>query len=644
MITAPPIHRHAWFFPCLLLTLVVLVYANSFPAAFILDDLYIARDNPHFLEPNLITILRSDYWYGFENSGLYRPLTILSLLVNRWILGDGPLGFHLVNVLLHAGVTLLLWRVLLALQLDTAGARIAAILFAVHPLHIESVNVIVGRSELLVALLLLAGLLAARRDTLNARVAVACCFLLALLSKEHAIAFLVIVPLCDMFLARSYRVWLRRWPLYAALVAVAILWLLWREYGLVNPLPRSRITAAASPLATVDPVARVLSAIELQGLYLWKMLWGTNLQAVYSSSDLPEIIRAVISLRSVAVAVAAVVALWLCAWGWRRRVPVAFFALLYLVAFVPTANILLPIGVTFAERLAYFPSVWYCAAVGAGSAWLLRYSRWQRVIVVLMSGYALWLGGATLRRNPAYASELSLWSAEVRSNPADYLGWQSLAESYDSAGLSQEADAAYREMLALAPDYPGGLRSRTRFLLRMMRYEEALDTAMRVYAISRAGNDPADMSFDGLNVAEAYLGLGDYATALEYTEGTIVPQFRSQGRFLELRGKALANLGRDAEAVDDFARIAANAYNGELHYSYGQSLFRLGRLAEARQQLQLAVMSLNDAPSWNLFGVVCAELHDIPAALAAFERASVLDPGNEMYIGNLAKARRAAGR
>ena len=635
--------RHPWFTPLALALLAVLAYANSFPGAFILDDLHIARNNPLFAEFDFITLLRSDYWYGIENSGLYRPLTILSLYLNRLLLGDGPLGFHLVNVLLHAGVTVLLWRVLLRWGFPAVGAFVAGVIFALHPIHSEVVDVVVGRSELLAALLLLTALLIARQAEGVRVLAVCGCFLLAMFSKENAIVLLALLPLLDAFVAGSWRVWLRRWPLYLALVVTAAAWLLWREVGLINPLPRSRVTEAANPLAYVDGATRVLSALQLQGMYLIRMLLGIGLQAVYAPTDLPEMVNSATSLRGFAVIAALAAGGVLCTLGWRRRHPLALFALLYLVSFLPTANIVMPIGIAFAERLAYLPSIWYCAAIGVGSARVLETWRYNRFALAAIYGYALWLGGTTLQRNLDFVSEYALWSAEVRNNPEDYLAWQNLAEIHASAGRLQDADSAFRRMLELAPDYPGGLRSRTYFLLKHDRYEEALEPVTRAYALARAKDDPVDISFDGLDAAEVHLGLGNFETALRYVEGTSMLQLRAHYRFLELRGKALANLGRDKEAVEDFARVTADLHGSDIRYYHGQSLFRLGRVAEARQQLERAVRVKSDAPTWNLLGVACATLHDRPAAAQAFAQAVALAPENGDYRDNLVKARREAG-
>src|SRR5512139_4117850 len=138
-------------------------YANSFPGAFIADDVAIVRDNPLVNDPSLSRIFAADYWGEGAGSGLHRPLTILSYAVNRQLLGPGPAGVRAVNVLLHAAVSVLVAAVASAAGFGSSIGWVAAALFAVHPLHTEVVDIVTGRAELLSALFVLLALLTALR-------------------------------------------------------------------------------------------------------------------------------------------------------------------------------------------------------------------------------------------------------------------------------------------------------------------------------------------------------------------------------------------------------------------------------------------------------------------------------------------------
>lgn len=627
----------SWRSAVFLFIVALLAYANSFPGAFILDDLHIVQNNVLVSNPNLITIFRSDYWYGFENSGLYRPLTILSLAVNRMVLGEAVWGFHLVNVLLHAALTVLTYITLLRWGLARGIAFMAAALFAVHPIHADVVNIAVGRSELLVACFLMGGFCLARGEGGASKISVCLCYFAALLSKEHAITFLALLPLWTAFVNGFAPAWRRNWPLYIGLLLTTVCWSALYLYAPVQTMPRSIYSHEASPLAFVTWDVRVLTALLLQWLYLFKQVLPLGLQAVYSTADLPAFITSPWSVSGVLVIAGTLAAVGLVACGWRRRNLLALFAAFYAISFLPTANIFFPVGVTYAERLAYFPSLWFCVWVAVLLGWLSDVRGGKLLGSGLFVGYLLFLAVVCLWRNPDFSSETRLWNAEVVNNPEDYLGWQNLAESLANSRRYAEAERAYRRMSELAPDYPGGVRAWAAFLSGQGRHQEALLVSRRALEIALAREDFTAVAYDRVKLADSLIALGDHQEALSQLD-QIDPRMGLTTRLLELRGKALVGLGRYREAAKTIERIVEVGKKSDIRVTYALALINLARLAEARHQLEEDVKGRDSAEGWNLLGVVCALQHDWPSAIAAFERATKRDPDNYRYRENLKRA------
>ena len=135
--------------------LAVLPFLNGLTAGFTFDDGTIVRDNPRLAAPGKVGEIFTTHYFGgpLATGKNYRPVVLLTYAVQRWTTGTDPFPFHLVNVLLHAGTTLLFAAWLLALGMPRAPSVAAAALFAVVPIHAEAVTGIVGRAELLVALL-----------------------------------------------------------------------------------------------------------------------------------------------------------------------------------------------------------------------------------------------------------------------------------------------------------------------------------------------------------------------------------------------------------------------------------------------------------------------------------------------------------
>ena len=134
--------------------MAILAYAPTLRNGFVHDDTFVVVGNRLIGSlRNLPKIFLTDYWgttQSFDLSALtklYRPLVIVSFALNYAVGGLQPLGYHAVNILLHAGVSLAVYGVGVRLFLSRPGATVAAALFAVHPLHTEAVAGIVGRAE-----------------------------------------------------------------------------------------------------------------------------------------------------------------------------------------------------------------------------------------------------------------------------------------------------------------------------------------------------------------------------------------------------------------------------------------------------------------------------------------------------------------
>ena len=136
----------------------IVPYLNALPADFTFDDVGVISENVAVQIHPAADLLTYVYYPG----GLYRPLTMLTYAANASI-DARPWGYHLVNVVLHALVSIAVFFLARRLLDSAVAATVAALLFAVHPIHTEAVTGIVGRAELLAALGVLVSLLAVAR-------------------------------------------------------------------------------------------------------------------------------------------------------------------------------------------------------------------------------------------------------------------------------------------------------------------------------------------------------------------------------------------------------------------------------------------------------------------------------------------------
>ena len=611
----------------------LVAYANSFPGAFILDDHSIAEINPLVANFDLIAIFRTEYWGRNLATGLYRPLTILSLAVNQLVLGSAAWTFHLVNLLLHALVALLVYVALRRWTIPETVAFLTAAIFAVHPIHTEVVNEVVGRSELLAALfMLLAISCAANKGSRKSLILTAGCFTLALLAKEHAITLLVIIPLLDAFFARSWRAWQERWKLYATLGVVVIVWWFWKEFGVLHTGRPEVVHPIYAPLRHVDWIQRLLAAIALQWLYLGKLLLPLRLQAVYSGAHFFSANLLALSWATLLSGAGLLCAAVLCVVGVRRWQLLAFSFLLYVVALVPTSNILLPISVNFAERLLYFPSIWFSLLISAALVGGLRLIREERLFAAALTLYPLFLFVLCLLRNPAYGDENRLWRTDVQTDPQNVVAWLYLGESLRSSGDLQESDRAFRQMLTIAPDFSVGQRNYAALLIETGRAKEGIELALQ------AVKDPSnDLETTKLILAGGYLQVKDYEQTLFWLD-QIATFYQGLDDYWELRGRAYQGLGRYAEAVAAYEHVQGWPPGSDGPLYFGLSLFQVGRMDEAERMLRAGLQERNDPAGWNALGVILAQKGQLVDALELFKRAVELAPQNQFYRNNLDRA------
>src|SRR3989442_5687044 len=161
----------------------VVVYLGALWNGFVWDDQVIVLGNPLVQTwAGLATAFANPYWPPFVGGYLYRPLTVLTYVLD-WHIG-GAAWFHAVNLLWHAGVSALV-AVLARRWAGDAAALVAGMLFAVHPVHVEAVANVVGRAELMAAAFTLLAVYAALEA--DRPVWSAVCWALGLLSKEVAV-------------------------------------------------------------------------------------------------------------------------------------------------------------------------------------------------------------------------------------------------------------------------------------------------------------------------------------------------------------------------------------------------------------------------------------------------------------------------
>jgi protein O-mannosyl-transferase len=569
-----------------------LAFLNTLPNEPVLDDGWAVLENPVVRTLDVPRALGAQYGHagGSTLQGPYRPLATLSWALQYALHGRAPLGYHLVNVLLHALATALV--VLLARRLVAAanaaarregprragvgprelcsrggaarpvviaGALGAGLLFALHPAHVEAVAPIVARTDLLAGAGGLAALLLALGPRSPARLAGAFAALLAaMLSKETAAAIPLLYLLVAALLPAAAGLEARpglgsagaRRALAAAAVAALVLsaavaaYLALRPGAAVAPVD-SRWFGARPTSVVLFTMTRALA----EYLHVLAFPWSLSSDFGYAAR-IPFTQRFGAEAAMATAIWAAVLAAGLAS---ARRAPLLSLAVLWtFAALLPVLN-LVPIGVLMAERLLYLPSVGLCVLAGqlpAAIAERAGAARWRAAPGWAAAAVLLALGGRTLARNADWRTPLSLWQAEVRAAPRDPVVNNNLAVELTAHGEPRRALERLDVALAVAPGYWRAWVNRGIALHRLGDLEGALASFGRASAI--APREASPFYFAGWALAER----GDCERALAAfarAEG-LEPE---DPRTVLASAACLARLGRVGEAREKLRRAAA---------------------------------------------------------------------------------------
>jgi Tfp pilus assembly protein PilF len=412
------------------------------------------------------------YQYPHLLANYYRPLFLLWLRLNHALFGLAPWKWHLVCVLLHVGATWLVYLLAMCILRDPWTAGVAALIFGVHPVHVEAVAYISAVPEMLSALMLLSSFLlhakhcgdkpAARaRFWIRPAVSVSL-FALAVLAKESALVLPALIAAYDWMFAPGPETSPRKWrPILlrqAPYLAVVTAYLVIRFHALrgfahiVTPLP----------ILTL-----VFTAPAVLVFYLRLLVWPLGLSPYY---DIPYVTRP--GLIDFVLPIVVLVAVGLFVRLWLRRArqhsPLmgqgaesrgVIFALIWLfVPILPVLNLrYLPESEVAHDRYLYLPSIGFAMLM----ALALNHLRLGRAMFggrpLVQTGAALALGvllaASTVIQSSYWADELTLNDRAHRIAPNNVSATTSLAAAAAERGLDSAAIELYRQGLARKPDF-----------------------------------------------------------------------------------------------------------------------------------------------------------------------------------------------
>ena len=577
------------------------------------DDTYVTN-NPLLAHPTLQALVTTPVF------GNYSPLTIWSLAMNYQLAKYDPSAFHFTNLLLHLINTFLVFILVQRLTRGrTVAASLCALLFGIHPMHVESVAWVAGRKDVLYGCFYLVGLLTYLRylDSSRARwlAATFAAFALSVASKPAAVVFPLTLLAVDLFRRRPLRrpVLLEKLPFLVVSGVMVVLTL--RAQGSIGAMER---------MEHYSVWQRVMFASYGLVMYAQKLLFPVGLAVVY---PVPQDAKGNLASSLPASLVIVLLATPLLVYAWRRS-PHYLFGLGFFFINIALMLQFVTVGAgIFADRFTYiaYLGLFFCLAWWVEDLLAPR-SRWRVIAGVVAAAALCFFSGQAWARCLIWKDSETLWNDQISKHPHRVaIAYNDRAQVYRSQGKLGDALKDYDEAIALAGNRTVLWVNKADVLFELNQLAPAVASYSR--AISLSPDVPYLFSKRGA----ARLRLGDFSAAIEDFSRSLELSPSDHETYVE-RGAAFFAMHDPARAVADWRQAIALAPGdpqaGLLRESMGIAYQKLGDHTSAVREFttalssgitdpaQLRSLHLNRSVSWRALGRTAEAQQDLDAASA----------------------------
>lgn len=592
-----PWRRH-WLWALFLVAATVLVYHRMWQAGFIWDDAEHLTQNPCIIGP----LGFKDIWTS--SRAFYYPLVLTTFWILHKFVELNPLPYHLLNVFLHAGSAVLLWRVLR--QLGVRAAWFGAALWALHPVMVQSVAWITelkNTQSCFFYLLSISFFLKAddsQKDTQRRwRFGLSLVFFaMAITSKSATVMLPIVLMLCLWW--RNGRLRWRDLAVLAPFFLISVAaggWTIWEQ--------KFHSGAVGVEWSQTSPERLAIAGTDIW-FYLSKIAWPSRQSFIYphwriDASKLATFLPLVSALGGLLL-------LW-----WKRNGPLrpVFFAAAYFV--VSLFPVLGLFNVYFfrysfvSDHFQYLANMGPLALAASGIVAFLR--SFEKVTPPVRLGVCgallIILGALTWRQTETYHDAETLWRTTIARNPDCFLAHLNLGVVLKEQGRRQDAKAEYIEALRLNPDYPEALNTLGVWEVENGQIDEGIAN------FRAALNSYPSYAFASFNLGNVMLAKGKFEEAIASYE--------------------------DALRVDpDYV---------DAHNNLAIVLSQSGRLDDAVRHYREALrLKPSDVGARNNLGVVLTQQGQLDKAVHQFQEALRLNPAFVQAYINFARALLRLGR
>ena len=576
----------------ILLGLAVMTFAIY---AQVIGHQFITLDDDAYIKGNVmvnrgVTLAGVAWAFSTFDQGNWHPLTWIAHMMDSQLFGMNAGGHLLVNALIHIANTLLVFWFLFRTTHARWPSALAAALFALHPLHVESVAWAAERKDTLSTFFGLLSLIAyvryAKGPSIRRYAWVAITLVLGLLAKPMLVTWPFVMLLLDYWPLRRFdltprkemgtKLWplLReKFPLFALVAASAVITTIAQSHG-----------GAVRTFQDFPIALRLTNALVSYVKYLLLTFWPNDLGVYYpyTTSGTPawQIICAAFLLIGITA---------LCFFQRKIRPYLVVGWLWFLGALVPVIGIVQVGGQTMADRYFYIPSIGLFIVIAFGLADIAETRRLAPSLsAAVASGILLALAILTNAQIHRWSNSFTLFKHTLAVTPPNLIIENNLGSALSRSGLHDEAGAHFEKALQIIPAHYDSLLYDTLLNMGITRfYQNRLPEAIEYCQSALRLRPDAPKAHDLLGMALAMQGHGEAALDEMRHAAELAPNDADIQKDL---GVTLARLGRIPESIDHFHEaLRLNPYNASAHNNLGLSLLESGKPGESIPEFEAAL-------------------------------------------------------
>ncbi|HEY4798631.1 MAG TPA: tetratricopeptide repeat protein [Bacteroidia bacterium] len=592
--SVPSLHNGiATYFPLLVLAITFICLFPSLQNKFVnLDDKQYVTDNPVIREmngDNLKAIFSEQYL------GNYQPIAMLSYMVDYKFFGLNSFGYHLTNLILHLLGTFFVFLIFRKLSGNDLVAFLTALLFGIHPLHVESVAWVAERKDVLYGFCFLWAfylyILHAKQEKQFSKYLLfsLLLFVFALLSKAQAVVLPLTFFAADFLMKRRFskKTIIEKTPFFVLAMI----------FGLIAIHVQGK-AGAMQTFQYFPFYERILFSCYALMTYLHKLILPINLSCFYPYPETDDKINTI----WVYVSPFVLVAIALLIWKFLRDSRVVLFGVAFFIISIALVLQLLPIGdALYADRYTYVPSIGLFFVV---AHYLVPYFK-NKMVLYLSVACMVSFCYLTFQRTKAWHDSITLYSDAIGNGYKAAIIYNNRGAVLSDSGKNELALNDFTSLVNLKPRYPNGWRNKGLIQIRLGKKEDAIRSFSEEIKIS---------SEDASN-------------------------YLSRGTLLEEKNDFDG-------AIRDFSKmIEINPKNGEGYYARAEALGKSGKLEAALTDINKAIeFAPDNGQAYNNRGIIFSMRGNYQDAVNDLTKSLQLKPDNIGAYTNRALAYKGMGK